>query len=157
VQLGTRLACAEMIRSGITCFADMYYFESEIAETVAEVGMRALLGQSLLIFPSPDADNFEDGILLCRRFIEKWNGHSLIQPAVAPHAWYTTTPELLRACADLARAYDVPVHSHISETAFEVEDSRRQNNMPVVPWYAKHGLLETKLLAAHCVHLDRGE
>src|SRR5690606_27321863 len=81
----------------------------------------------------------------------------LIQPAVAPHAWYTTTPELLRACADLARAYDVPVHSHISETAFEVEDSRRQNNMPVVPWYAKHGLLETKLLAAHCVHLDRGE
>ncbi len=157
VQLGTRLACAEMIRSGITSFADMYYFESEIAEVVAEVGMRALLGQSLLIFPSPDADNFEDGILLCRRFIEKWNGHSLIQPAVAPHAWYTTTPELLRACADLARAYDVPVHSHISETAFEVEDSRRQNNMPVVPWYAKHGLLETKLLAAHCVHLDRGE
>lgn len=157
VQLGTRLACAEMIRSGVTTFADMYYFEAEIAEATAEIGMRALLGQTILIFPAPDAENYEEGLILCRRFIEKWNGHELIQPAVAPHAWYTATPELLRACADLARGYDVPLHTHISETRYEVENSRRQNNMPVVPWNAKHGILETKLLAAHCVHLDRGE
>lgn len=157
VKLGTRLACAEMIRSGVTAFADMYYFESEIAEATAEIGMRALLGQTVLVFPAPDSESFEDGIVLCRRFIEKWRNHPLIQPAVAPHAWYTATPELLRACADLARAYDVPVHTHIAETGIEVENSRRQNNMPVVPWNAKHGLLETKLLAAHCVHIDRGE
>lgn len=157
VRLGTRLACAEMIRSGITTFADMYYFESDIAEETAQIGMRALLGESILIFPTPDSESFEDGLLLCRRFIEKWKGHPLIQPAVAPHAWYTATPELLRACADLARAFDVPVHTHISETAIEVNNCRTQHNMPVVPWNAKHGLLETRLLAAHCVHLDRGE
>ncbi len=157
VKLGARLACVEMIRSGVTAFADMYYFENEIAEATAEVGMRALLGQTVLVFPAPDADTFEDGISLCRRFIERWQHHPLIQPAVAPHAWYTATPELLRACADLARAYDVPIHTHIAETAIEVENCRRQNRMPVVPWNAKHGLLETKLLAAHCVHIDSGE
>jgi 5-methylthioadenosine/S-adenosylhomocysteine deaminase len=103
VRLGTQLACAEMIRSGVTTFADMYYFEDTVAEATVEIGMRALLGQTILIFPAPDAESYEDGLVLCRRFIEKWNDHPLIQPAVAPHAWYTATPELLRACADLAR------------------------------------------------------
>jgi 5-methylthioadenosine/S-adenosylhomocysteine deaminase len=157
VKLGARVACAEMIRAGVTAFADMYYFEDAIAEATAEAGLRALLGQTILVFPAPDAESYEDGLILCRRFIERWNGHSLIQPAVAPHAWYTATPELLRACADLARAYNVPLHTHISETALEVDNCRQLNNMPVVPWNARHGILETKLLAAHCVHLDRGE
>ena len=89
VKLGARVACAEMIRSGVTSFADMFYYEEAIAEQVAEIGMRALLGQTILVFPAPDAETFEDALLLCRRFIEHWNGHPLIQPAVAPHAWYT--------------------------------------------------------------------
>lgn len=157
VKLGAEVACAEMIRSGVTAFADMYYFEGAIAETVADLGMRALLGQTILTFPAPDAESFEDALVLCRRFIEKWNGHPRIQPAVSPHAWYTATPELLMACADLARAFDVPIHTHISETALEVENCRKEHNMPVVPWNAQHGILHCKLLAAHCVHLDRGE
>jgi 5-methylthioadenosine/S-adenosylhomocysteine deaminase len=157
VRLGTQVACAEMIQSGVTAFADMYYFENEVAATTAEIGMRALVGQTVMIFPAPDAESFEDGLILCRRMIERWNGHSLIQPAVSPHAWYTATPELLRACADLARGFDVPIHTHISETALEVDNCRSEHNMPVVPWNAQHGLLQTKLLAAHCVHIDRGE
>ncbi len=157
VKLGTQVACAEMIRSGVTSFADMYYFEAAIAEETAVIGMRALLGQTILIFPAPDADNYEDGLALCRRFIEKWNGHPLIQPAVAPHAWYSGTPEMDRACADLARAFDVPLHTHVSETALEAHNSQEQNHMTVVSWIEKHGLLETKLLAAHCVHLEESE
>ncbi len=157
VRLGTQLACAEMIRSGITSFADMYYFESDIAQATAEIGMRALLGQTLIIFPTPDAASYEDGLVLCREFIEKWNGHELIQPAVSPHAWYTATAELLQSCADLALEYDVPVHTHVSETKIEVKNCRDQHNMPPVPWNEKNGLLKTKLLAAHCVHIDRGE
>ncbi len=157
VKLGTKIACAEMIRSGITSFADMYYFEEAIAEETAVIGMRALLGQTVLVFPAPDAETYEDALLLCRRFIEHWNGHELIQPAVAPHAWYTGTPEMNRACADLARAYDVPLHTHVSETGLEVENCKEQHLQRVVPWIASHGLLETKLLAAHCVHLDRSE
>ncbi|UCG22865.1 MAG: amidohydrolase [Chloroflexota bacterium] len=157
VRLGTEVACAEMIRSGVTAFADMYYHEETVAEATAEIGMRALLGQTILKFPAPDAESFEDALVLCRRFIEKWNGHPLIQPAVSPHAWYTATTELLRACADLARSFNVPLHTHVSETLLEVENCRLDNNMPVVPWIAQHGILHTKLLAAHCVHLDRGE
>ena len=157
VMLGAEVACAEMIRSGVTTFADMYYFEDAIAETTARVGMRALLGQTVMTFPAPDAESYEDGLIACRRFIERWIRHPLIRPAVSPHAWYTATPELLRACADLARAYNVPLHTHISETALEVENCRREHNMPVVPWNAENGILQTKLLAAHCVHLDQDE
>ncbi|MEZ4515582.1 MAG: amidohydrolase family protein [Chloroflexota bacterium] len=154
VQLGARVACAEMIRSGITSFADMFYYEESIAETTAEIGMRALLGQTILVFPAPDAETFEDALLLCRRFIEHWNGHPLIQPAVAPHAWYTATPELLLASADLARAFNVPLHTHVSETKLEAENSLNQNHLSVVGWLEKHGVMDTKLLAAHCVHID---
>ena len=154
VKLGARVACAEMIRSGVTSFADMFYYEESIAEQVAEIGMRALLGQTILVFPAPDAETFEDALLLCRRFIEHWNGHPLIQPAVAPHAWYTATPELLLACADLARAFDVPLHTHVSETKLEADNSVNQNHMSVVTWLEQHGILDTKLLAAHCVHID---
>ena len=157
VKLGTRLACAEMIRSGVTSFADMYYFEEAIAEETAAIGMRALLGQTVLVFPAPDAATYEDALVLCRRFIERWNGHPLIQPAVAPHAWYTGTPEMDRACADLARAFDVPIHTHVAETKLEVDNCRKQHRTAVVPHIASHGLLETKLLAAHCVHLESSE
>lgn len=157
VKLGTRLACAEMIRSGITAFADMYYFEEAIAEETAVIGMRALLGQTVLMFPAPDAATYEESLALCRQFIENWNGHPLIQPAVAPHAWYTSTPEITEACADLAKEYDVPIHTHIAETKLEVENCNKQNHMPVVSWVSQQGLLETKLLAAHCVHINEAE
>lgn len=157
VTLGARLACAEMIRSGITCFADMYYFEEAVAEATAAVGMRALCAQTVLRFPSPDAASYEDGLARARDFIQRWRHHPLIVPSPAPHAPYTCTPEILRACAELAAEYDVPLHTHLSETLLEVEDSRRTNGMPVIPWVKKQGLFGAKVLAAHCVHVDEGE
>ncbi|PYR18990.1 MAG: amidohydrolase [Acidobacteria bacterium] len=157
VRLGTRLGCAEMIRSGVTCFADMYYFEETIAEATAEAGMRALCAQTVLRFPTPDATSYEGSLARARDFIERWRGHPLIVPAPAPHAPYTCTPEILRACAELAVEFDVPLHIHMSESVQEVEDSRRVNGMPVVPWVKKHGLFDAKVLAAHCVHVDDGE
>ena len=157
VALGTRLACAEMIRSGTTCFADMYYFEESVAEATAAAGLRALCAQTVLKFPSPDAASFEDALARARDFIARWKGHELIVPAVAPHAPYTCTSEILRACAELACEFDVPLHTHLSETAFEVEQSRREHGMPVVPWVKKHRLFDARVLAAHCVHVDEGE
>jgi len=156
-RLGAKLACAEMIRSGITSFADMYYYEEAVAEAVAEVGMRAVCGQTVLKFPSPDADSWEDSLDAARGFIERWKDHDLIVPAISPHAPYTCTAEILRACAELAKEYDVPLHTHISETAQEVEQWRETYDMPVVPWVKKQGLLEAKVIAAHCVHIDSGE
>ena len=157
VALGTRLGCAEMIRSGVTCFADMYYFEDAIATATAEAGMRALCGQTVLRFPTPDASSFEDSLARARDFIERWRGHPLIVPGPAPHAPYTCTAEILRACAELAADYDVPLQTHLAETTLEVENSRREHGMPVIPWVKKQGLFEAKVLAAHCVHVDDGE
>jgi 5-methylthioadenosine/S-adenosylhomocysteine deaminase len=157
VRLGTRLGCAEMIRSGVTCFADMYYFEDTVAEATAAAGMRALCGQTVLRFPAPDATSYEESLARAREFIRRWRGHPLIVPAPAPHAPYTCTPEILRACAELAVEFDVPLHTHLAETTQEVDDSRRLNGMPVVPWVKKHGLFGAKVLAAHCVHVDEGE
>ena len=157
VRLGTSLGCAEMIRSGVTCFADMYYFEESVADATAAAGMRALCGQTVLRFPAPDAASFEDGLARARDFIHRWRGHPLIVPAPAPHAPYTCTPEILRASADLAAEYDVPLHIHLAETMLEAEESRRVHEMPVVPWVRKQKLFDAKVLAAHCVHVDDGE
>ena len=157
VRLGTLLACAEQIRSGVTTFNDMYFFEDAIAQATADAGMRAVCGQSVMKYPAPDAPSFEDSLAMAREFIIKWKGHPLIVPAVAPHAPYSTTPEILRTCANLAKEFDVPLHIHISETAFEVETMRNEQGMPVVPYVKKQGVLEAKVIAAHCVHIDFGE
>jgi 5-methylthioadenosine/S-adenosylhomocysteine deaminase len=157
VDLGTRLACAEMIRSGVTCFADMYYFESDVAQATAEAGLRAVCGQTVLKFPAPDADSYEESLAYSREFIQRWKGHPLIVPSVAPHAPYTCTEEILQSTAALAVEFDVPLHIHIAETALEVENSRAEHDMPVVPYVKKHNVFEAKVLAAHCVHIDEGE
>jgi 5-methylthioadenosine/S-adenosylhomocysteine deaminase len=157
VRLGTQLACAEMIRSGVTCFADMYYYEEAIAEATAKAGMRAVCSQSVLKFPSPDAPSFEDSLKSAREFIQRWKNHPLIVPSIAPHAAYTCTPEILHAAAALAIEFDVPLHTHISETALEVENMRSEQGMPVVPYLKKQGVFEAKVIAAHCVHIDDGE
>src|SRR3990172_6572435 len=157
VRLGTSLACAEQIRSGVTTFNDMYFFEDDIAQATADAGMRAVCGQSIMKYPAPDAAAYEDSLAMAREFIKKWKGHPLIVPAIAPHAPYSTTPEILRACADIAKEFDVPLHIHISETAFEVDTMRKEQGMPVVPYVKKQGVLDTKVIAAHCVHIDTGE
>jgi 5-methylthioadenosine/S-adenosylhomocysteine deaminase len=156
-RVGTGLACAEMIRSGITCFVDMYYFEEQVAQSTADAGLRAICGQTILKFPSPDAPSYEDALARTRQFLEAWKDHPLIVPAVAPHAPYTSTPEILKACVDMALEFDVPLHTHLAETANEVEEWREQYDMPVIPWVKKQGLFEAKVIAAHCVHVDDGE
>jgi 5-methylthioadenosine/S-adenosylhomocysteine deaminase len=157
VRLGSLLACSELIRSGVTCFADMYYFEDAVAQATAEAGLRAVCSQTVLKFPAPDAQSFEESLAAARQFISQWKGHPLIEPSVAPHAPYTCTEEIMRACAALAVEYDVPLHTHIAETALEVENNRNDHGMPVVPWAKKQSLFDAKVLAAHCVHVDEGE
>jgi len=157
VRLGTKLACAEFIRSGVTCFNDMYYYEDDIAQATAEVGMRAVVGQTVMKYPTPDSSSFEVALALAEDLIQKWKDHELIVPAIAPHSVYTTTPEILQAVTDMAKKYDVPVHFHVAEVASEVETLRAEQGMPEIPYIRKFGMLETKLIAAHCVHLDEGE
>ena len=157
VRLGTQMGCAEMIRSGVTTFNDMYYFEDEVATATAEIGMRAVVGQTVMKFSAPDAASYDDSLALSIDLIKKWKDHHLIVPAIAPHAVYTCPAEVLEAVVEIAKQYDATVHFHVSETADEVVNMRKQSGMPVVPYIKKLGMLDTKLIAAHCVHVDDGE
>lgn len=155
--IGALLACAEMIRSGVTTFCDMYYHESEVARATVEAGMRAVLAQTILKFPSPDATNYDESLDYCRHFIEQWLNHPLIIPAVGPHAPYTATPDMLKNSVALATEFDVPLHIHVAETALEQDNSRNQYGVTVVPWLEKYDLFKAKVIAAHCVHLAESE
>ncbi len=157
IKLGTLIGCAEYIRTGITTYADMYYYEEDIAKATVEAGLRGVLGQTVLKFPTPDAMSFEDSLESAREFIVGWKDHNLIIPAVAPHAPFTCTPDILKACSSLAAEFDVPLHTHLAETAVEVENMIAENNMSVVPYVKKQNLFDAKVIAAHCVHIDFGE
>jgi 5-methylthioadenosine/S-adenosylhomocysteine deaminase len=154
---GTLLSCAEMIHSGVTCFNDMYYYEDAVARAVDTVGLRAILGQTILRFPSPDAASYDESLAYCRQFIQRWRQHPRIVPSVAPHAPYTSTPEMLEACTNLALEFNVPLHIHLCETSLEVMNSRREHGDPPIAYVNRLGLFQAKVIAAHCVHLDDGE
>jgi 5-methylthioadenosine/S-adenosylhomocysteine deaminase len=154
---GTLLSCAEMIRSGVTCFADMYYYESEVARAVAEAGMRAICAETVMKWPTPDAESYDEGLAVCQRFIEDWHDHPLVTPAVGPHAPETSTPEMLRESARLAIEYGVPLLIHIAETSGGVEETRNLYGMSSLEVLQEQGVLDSHVLAAHCVHITEHE
>jgi cytosine/adenosine deaminase-related metal-dependent hydrolase/adenylate cyclase class IV len=154
---GTLLSCAEMIRSGVTCFADMYYYEHEVARAVAEAGMRAICAETLMKWPTPDAESYDESLALCRQFIVDWKDHPLVTPAVGPHAPETSTPDMLRESARLASEHNVPLLVHIAETASGAEEARQLFGMSPVEVLREYGLLDAQVLAAHCVHITDRE
>jgi len=121
VRTGTRLAALEMIQSGTTTYADMYYFEEEIAKATKEAGLRGVLGQTIIQFPVADAKTPVEGLARAETFIKAFKDDPLIVPAVAPHAMYTLDRATLVAAAELGRKYDVPVLIHLAETQDEVK------------------------------------
>ncbi len=153
VRWGTLLSCAEMIRSGTTTFCDMYYYEEVVAEATAQAGLRAILGQTILKFPTPDSASYDEGLARCRRFIEQWRGHALITPAVAPHAPYTCTDEILQEATALAIECDVPLLTHFAETMHEVRESRQlHDGLSPIAYAERLGVLHARVVGAHCVH-----
>ncbi len=157
VRLGTLLGCVELIRTGVTSFADMYYFEEDVARATAEAGLRAVCSQTVMKYLAPDAQSYEESLTAAREYIQRWKNHPLIVPSIAPHAPYTCTEEILRATAAVATEFDIPLHTHLAETALEVENSREEFGMPVIPYVKKMNIFDAKVLAAHCVHIDEGE
>ncbi|HHX64011.1 MAG TPA: amidohydrolase, partial [Chloroflexi bacterium] len=155
--LGTLLACAEMLRGGVTCFADMYYHEEEVAWAAVQAGMRGICGETVIKFPTPDAVSYEESLRFCADFVERWAGHELIVAAPAPHSVYMCTPEILQVTTDLARRHDVPQLIHIAETADEVEDWLSATSLPPARWLEEQGAFEAKTVAAHCVHVNDEE
>ena len=151
---GARLAIAEMIRSGTTCFNDMYFFADVTGRVAAQAGMRAVVGEVLYDFPSPNYGPIEDGFRYTEMLIDKWRDDPLITIAVEPHSPYLCAPDLLRKAARLATAHAIPLVIHVSETASEVRTIRERHGASPVQHLADLNVLGPNLLACHCVALD---
>ncbi len=157
VRWGTRLAAAEQIRSGVTTFADMYYFEDAVAEETKAAGMRGVLGETFIDFPAPDNKNEAAMLQYTEKFLQKWQGNSLIHAAVAPHSIYTCSQKTLQDASALARKYHAPILIHVAEMKKEWEDSETQNGASPVQYLERIGVLGPDVVAAHCIFVDEAD
>jgi 5-methylthioadenosine/S-adenosylhomocysteine deaminase len=157
VRAGTRLAALEMIESGTTTFADMYYFEDEIARETKAAGLRAVLGQTVIQFPVADAKTPAEALARAEQFITAFKGDPLITPAVAPHAMYTLDGDTLMAARQLAVRNGVPTLIHLAETRDEATAARQRNSESAVNYLEKIGFLGPGVLAAHGVWVSEAE
>ncbi len=157
VRWGTRLAAAEQIRSGITTFADMYYFEDAVAEETKAAGMRGVLGETFIDFPAPDNKTNAATLAYTEKFLKKWQGDPLIHAAAAPHSIYTCSQKTLQDAAALARKYHAPILVHVAEMKKELEDSLKQNGMSPVQYLDKIAVLGPDVVAAHCIFVDEAD
>jgi len=154
VRWGTRLACLEMLLGGTTTFTDMYYFEDVIAETAKECGMRGVLGETIIGFPSPDAKTPADALRFTEKFLARFHGDQLIAPAVAPHAIFTNSDETLRACRALANRYSAPLLIHLSETKRENDETLVKRGKTPTAVLDELGVFNGRTVAAHAVWVN---
>ena len=154
VRAGTRLAALEMIQSGTTTYADMYYFEEEIGRVTRDAGLRGVLGQTIIQFPVPDAKTPEAGLARTEAFLKEFAGDELIVPAVAPHAMYTLEAKTLKAARAMADQYKAPVLIHLAETEDESKTSLDKHKMSPTRYLDSLGFWGPRTVAAHGVWLD---
>ncbi len=157
VRDGSRLAMAEMIRTGTTMFSDMYYFPEITAEEARAAGMRTQVCFPVLEFPTawgrgPD-EYLEKGLALC----DQWRDSDLVHVAFGPHAPYTVSRETLERIARLSREIDRPVHMHLHETRQEVTDFETEHGLRPLALLEQIGLLDDRLQAVHMVALDTSD
>ncbi|MHB8503054.1 MAG: amidohydrolase [Candidatus Acidiferrales bacterium] len=154
VRWGARLAAAEQIRSGVTTFADMYYFEDAVAEETKAAGMRGVLGETFIDFPAPDNKTNAAMLDYTEKFLKRWQGDPLIHAAAAPHSIYTCSKKTLQDSAALARKYHAPILIHVAEMKKELDNSLKQNDLTPVQYLDKIGVLGPDVVAAHCIFVN---
>src|SRR5439155_22895442 len=157
VRWGTRLAAAEQIRSGITTFADMYYFEDAEAEETKAAGMRGVLGETILDFPAPDNKSVSEMLAYTEKFLKRWQGDPLIHTAPATNSIYTCSKKTLQDSVALARRYHAPILIHTAEMKKEWDDSQKNNGLSPVQYMEKLGILGPDVVAAHCIYVDAND
>jgi cytosine/adenosine deaminase-related metal-dependent hydrolase len=154
VYTGALLGAIELVLGGATTFVDMYYFEDEVARASKAVGVRAILGETVIGFPAPDAEEAYGGLEYARGFIEQYADDDLVTPALAPHAPYTMDQANLKKVAEMSRELGVPVLMHLSETQKEIDQIATEFNMSPPEYLDSVGLLNDSLIAAHCIFVD---
>lgn len=157
VEWGTRLGILEMLRGGVTTYADMYYFEDNAARVTKEAGMRGVLGETILDFPAPDNKSVPQMLAYTEKYIQHWQHDPLITPAIAPHSMYLCSANTLKAAAALARKYHAPILIHLSETRTENQQSQAKYHLSPTAYLESLGFLAPDVTAAHCVWVDAAD
>lgn len=157
VVAGTQLGLAEMIRGGITTYADMYYFEDAIAEETKRAGVRGVLGETVIDFPVADNKTWAEAMAYTERFLKRWKGDSLITAAIAPHAPYTVSTEHLNEVRAMAEKLDAPILTHLAEAPTETEFIAKTYNTRPALYLERINFLSPRVLAAHVVHVNDEE
>lgn len=147
-------AMAEMIRSGTTCFNDMYFFIESVAKAVDTVGMRAHIGMHIIEFPTgwgsgPD-EYFQKGLA----FLEQYKHHDLIKVTVAPHAPYTVFDKSMLRVKEIAEQYDLKINMHVHETEDEINQSLKEHGIRPIKRLHQLGLLTSRLIAIHMTQIN---
>lgn len=151
VRTGTSLSLWEMLRGGTTTVVDMYMFETIIAQECARIGMRGVLAQAMIDFPTPEYKTWQESLEGTREFINTWKGHPLITGAVGPHAPYTVSPQHMQECHSLAEELDAPLVTHLCETQTEVSMIQENHGSTPVTYLDRLGCLSKRVIAAHMV------
>ncbi|WP_455209784.1 TRZ/ATZ family hydrolase [Kaarinaea lacus] len=154
---GTQLAVAEMIRSGTTCFNDMYFFPDETARVADGVGLRAAVGLIVLDFPTIWAGNADEYIHKGLEVHDRFRNNPLVNTVFAPHAPYTVSDAPLERVVMLAEELDIPIHMHVHETAHEVLEAEQKYRLRPLQRLKDIGAVSPRLLAVHMTQLDDAE
>lgn len=154
VYLGAQYGICEMLLAGVTTFCDMYYFENEVAKAAKKLGIRGVLGETIVNFPAPDSALAYGGISYSKTFIENWSNDELITPAVAPHAPYTNDDKNLIKAYELSKKYNVPLIMHVAEMDFEYKQCMEQYRKSPVQHLNDIGILDDRFIGAHMVLID---
>ncbi len=154
---GVRLAAAEMLRGGTTCFNDMYFFPDVAAQTASDAGLRLCTGLIVIDFPTAWARDAEEYLGKGLAVHERFRDHPLVHTAFAPHAPYTVSDGPLGRIAALSRELDIPVHMHVHETAFEIHEAVRRHGERPLARLDRLGLLSPRLVAVHMTQLQEAE
>jgi 5-methylthioadenosine/S-adenosylhomocysteine deaminase len=154
---GTRIACAEMLRGGVTCFSDMYFFPEAAARAALAAKMRAAAGLIVIEFPSAYASDADDYLTKGLAMRDEFRGEALLSYTLAPHAPYTISDRTFRKVLTYAEQLDLPIHIHLHETRDEIETSLSQHGMRPIERLEKLGVLGPSLIAVHAVHLTPDE
>ena len=153
VHAGTRLAMAEMLRAGTTCFNDNYFFPDVTAEAAVSVGMRGVIGMPVIGFPTPWADTEDEYFRRGLEVQEKFSGQPLVGISFVPHAPYSVGDDAFRRIAQLAEELDIVVHLHLLEAPGEIESSRKEHGLHPLDRMESLGLLGPRLLAVHMTQI----
>lgn len=151
VKASSKYAISEMLLSGVTTFCDMYYFEEEVAQSCKEMGIRALIGETIIDMPTCDSTKPSGGYEYCEKFLARWQNDQLITPIIAPHAPNTNRPEILKDIIKLSEKYQAPITMHVSEMTYEMTEFQEKYGQTPIEYLNDLGYFEREFILAHCI------